>query len=87
MYYLYIIQHDATKERYIGYTRDIERRLIGHNSGKNKSTHRKEGIWFLIYAEMYRSESDARKRERRLKRHGSGKTELLKRLDASWLDT
>lgn len=87
MYVVYLIQHDTTKERYVGYTNDLRRRLIEHNSSGNKSTHRKDGAWVLIYAEAYRSESDARTRERRLKSHGSGKNELFKRLDTSLLDT
>lgn len=87
MFAVYVIQHESTKEIYVGYTKDLKRRLIEHNSGGNKSTLRKSGQWKLIYAEAYRSDNDARLRERRLKNHGSGKQELFKRLKQSLLET
>lgn len=84
---MYVIQHTLTKEKYIGYTSNLKSRLIRHNSSGNKSTYRKSNSWVLIYAEAYRSKTDAINRERRLKSHGSGKRELFKRLDSSWLET
>ncbi len=87
MYCVYLIQHESTKEIYIGITGDPKKRLIQHNSSNNKSTTRTSGQWKLVYAEAYRSKSDATLRERRLKNHGSGKHELIKRLRSSLLDT
>ncbi len=87
MYVVYVIQHTLTKEKYIGYTKDLAKRLINHNAGGTKSTSRKSGTWALIYAEAYREQTDAQSRERRLKNHGSGKRELFKRLEGSLLDT
>ncbi len=87
MYCVNIIQHESTEEIYIGLTSDLRRRLTEHNAGGKKSTTRKSGTWSIVYAEAYRSESDARLRERRLKNHCSGKQELLKRLRNSLLDT
>jgi len=87
MFYLYLLQNDASKEIYIGFTGDIKQRLKEHNGGGNKFTTRKEGVWRLVYTEIYKSEKDARLRERKLKAHGSGKHELLKRLKNSLLDT
>ncbi len=87
MYVVYVIQHTVSKEKYVGFTSNLQKRLIDHNSGGTKSTKRQKGSWALIYAEAYRSESDARDRERRLKNHGSGKRELFKRLQGSLLDT
>lgn len=87
MFYVYLIQNDFTKEIYIGFSRDIKQRLKTHNEHGNKSTSRKNGLWKLVYTEIFRSEKDAKMRERRLKEHGSGKNELLKRLKNSLLDT
>jgi putative endonuclease len=87
MYIVYVIQNSFTNEKYIGFTADLKKRLINHNAGGTKSTRKKLGTWKLIYAEAYRTESDARNRERRLKNHGSGKRELFKRLEGSLLDT
>jgi len=87
MFYVYLLRNDVSKETYVGFTSNIKQRLEVHNRGGNKFTNRKEGTWKLIYAEIYKSESDARTRERKLKSHGSGKHELFKRLKDTLLDT
>ena len=39
MYYVYIIQSELDSNRYYtGFTKNVERRIADHNSGKNKST-------------------------------------------------
>lgn len=83
MFYVYLLQNNVTKETYIGSTNDIKRRLEEHNKGGKKFTTRKEGVWKVIYAEIYKSTADAKVREGKLKHHGSGKQELLKRLKNS----
>jgi putative endonuclease len=85
MWFVYIIQNEFTKEIYIGFTKDIKRRLIEHNMGIAKATYRKRGKWILIYAEVYRNKKDAYLREQRLKHHGRAKQELLKRIKNSLL--
>ncbi|MBC8399880.1 MAG: GIY-YIG nuclease family protein [Candidatus Marinimicrobia bacterium] len=61
---------------YVGYTNNLNRRLIEHNSGKYGYT--KIGTdWKVIYCETYPSRKEARKREKYLKSH-AGK-EWLKR--------
>ena len=87
MWTVYLIQHDITKQIYIGRTDNFKRRLREHNRNKEKATHRKSGKWLLVYAEVYRSKEDAVKRESRLKHHGSGKHELKKRLKHSLFGT
>ena len=83
MYYVYLIRNNVSKENYIGFTGDVERRLKEHNGGKNQSTNRQEGEWVLVYYEAFRSEKDARNREERLKAHGRSKQELYKRVEES----
>ena len=85
MFIVYLIQNDVTLEKYIGVTKNLLKRLEEHNRGGKKFTTRKNGKWLLIYAEAYRSETDALLRETRLKHHASGKIELLKRLKNSLL--
>lgn len=87
MFYVYFLRNDVSKETYIGFTSNIKQRLERHNEGGKKFTTRHEGTWKLIYAEIYKSEDDARERERKLKNHGSGKHELIKRLKHTLLDT
>ena len=78
-----MLQHDETKELYFGVTEDLSRRLKEHNSIHHGSTRRKSGKWVLVYAETYRSKSDALSREARLKYHGRAKQELIKRIEQS----
>lgn len=85
MWVVYLIQHNITKQIYIGRTRNLQRRLSEHNSNKSTATRRKSGEWILIYTEVYRNKDDAVRREFRLKHHGSAKHELLKRVNSSLL--
>ncbi len=87
MHIVYIIQHNVSCRIYIGQTSNLEKRLKSHNNNLNKSTQHKIGHWILVYAEAYRSKSDAIKRELKLKQHGSSKHELLKRIHESLIET
>ncbi len=75
MYSVYAICSDVDARIYVGFTDNISRRLLKHNSGKTKST---KGFapWVLIYSEQVSDRQDARNREVFLK-GGSGK-EFLK---------
>jgi putative endonuclease len=66
MYFVYILQSDRDKKRYIGCTENLERRLEEHNSGSVKSTKNRRPLK-LIYFEEYESKSVASKREREIK--------------------
>ena len=84
MFYVYLIQSIATKEIYVGFTCDIEKRIISHNNYGNLAT--KHGVpWELLYVEGYRSERDARIRERKLKHHGNSKRFVKQRIKHSLL--
>jgi putative endonuclease len=86
MWFVYILQHTLTKQFYYGFTNDLENRVNKHNTGKVKSTLRKEGEWVLIYYEAYRSKEDAILRERRIKNHGRAIQELKKRFSKSLIN-
>ena len=83
MFYIYLLQHSGTNQQYIGYTADLERRVLEHNRKGKKFTTRKNGQWFLRYYEAYASEKDAKARESKLKKHGSAKQKLVSRLKDS----
>ena len=83
-HYVYLLQHTSTKEKYLGSTSDLTKRLREHNArGKKATTRNSEGEWIIIYAEAFRHKQDALDRERQLKGHGAGKRELFKRLTHS----
>jgi putative endonuclease len=66
-FYVYIIYSQSKERYYIGYTHDLDLRLIHHNEGWTKST--KSGIpWKLVYSEKFESRSQAMKREKEIKR-------------------
>ncbi|HLC83846.1 MAG TPA: GIY-YIG nuclease family protein [Bacteroidia bacterium] len=66
MYYVYILQSELNDSFYKGCTNDLERRLIEHNSGKEKSTKRYLP-WKLVWYTTKNSRSEALVLERKLK--------------------
>ncbi|MCX6746138.1 MAG: GIY-YIG nuclease family protein [Candidatus Parcubacteria bacterium] len=72
MYKAYVIQSLLNKRYYIGHTKNLDRRLEQHNSGKVRST--KSGMpWKLIYIEEFESKSEAYKRELQIKSYKGGR--------------
>jgi putative endonuclease len=74
-HYVYIIKSLKVKRFYVGYTTDLERRLIEHNEGNTRST-RPFMPWKMIYYEIFDNRSEAYKREWHLK-HSKGHKEKL----------
>ncbi len=69
MYYVYVLWSETKRQLYVGWTSDLRKRLVQHNSGSNVST--KLGRpWEVLYYEAYQDESLARERERVLKKRG-----------------
>jgi putative endonuclease len=68
-YYVYMLKSNGIKPvTYVGYTKDIKKRLNLHNSGKGaKFTRGKK--WKLIYKEAFKSKSKAISREYYIKRN------------------
>lgn len=77
-YYVYVLQSLVDKKFYIGYTTNLEKRLLAHNSGNNLSTKYRRPLKYLYY-EAYVSKLDALGREKFLK-SGSGHRYLYKQL-------
>jgi putative endonuclease len=78
MYKVYVLKSLKNGKNYTGYSSDVNRRLVEHNSGKTESTRRRRPFE-LLYSEQYQSEEEAKKRERVLK-SGKGREELKKLL-------
>ena len=76
MFFTYILESSTTGKFYIGSTNNLEKRIIQHNKGYNKST--KGGIpWRLIHYFSFNTRSEAIKLEMKLKKMKSRKR-LLK---------
>lgn len=81
MFYVYILKSSDGK-LYIGYTKDLRRRLKEHNSGLVKST--KLRIPFhVVYYEAYAYQQDATKREQNLKLRARALRQLINRIKGS----
>jgi len=66
MYYVYILKSKKLEKIYIGFTYDLKKRLIKHNSGYVLST-KPYVPWRLVYYEAFISNKDARREELFLK--------------------
>jgi len=52
MFFVYVLYSEKLKKRYVGSTKEINKRLSEHNTGKSKFT--KVGIpWRLVYTESF----------------------------------
>ena len=65
-YYVYVLKSDIDNNFYVGYTKDIIKRLAEHNSFKVRSTKHRVPL-ALVYWEGCLSQKDALKREKYLK--------------------
>jgi len=67
MYTVYALYSKEYDKIYIGYTADLEQRLLSHNELGKKGWTIKFRPWLLIYQETIQLKSDALKREKELK--------------------
>ncbi len=61
---------------YVGWTLDLERRLLQHNNGRGARSTRGRA-WLLLYAEQLATREDAMRREWHLKRDRRFRKRLL----------
>ena len=66
MYKVYVLRSKVAKKSYVGFTDNLDRRLIEHNSGKGFYTSR-FAPWEIIHTEEYDSLEEAKEREKFLK--------------------
>ena len=78
MYYVYLLQ-DQNGKKYIGYSKNLKRRLSEHFNDK-VYTSRRMIKPKLIYYEAYSDEKVAKDREKKLKQFGSSYHGLIKRI-------
>ena len=70
MFYVYILQSQKNGRFYTGYTNNLERRFLQHETGKVQSTKYLRPLT-LVYQEEYEDGTTARRRERWLKQQKS----------------
>jgi putative endonuclease len=64
--YVYVLRSQRDGQFYVGFTEDLKRRLVEHNTGRVDSTRRRTPLE-LIYYEACRDQRDATQREKYLK--------------------
>lgn len=64
---VYILYSERYDKIYVGYTSDLEARILSHNELSNKGWTKKFRPWKLIHTEKFDSVSEALKREKQLK--------------------
>ena len=67
MFTVYVLYSKDYNKIYIGFTSDIEQRLLSHNELGKKGWTIKFRPWKLIYKEEYSEKSEAMLREKQLK--------------------
>ena len=71
-----LLSRDKKKVSYVGYTNNLKKRLILHNSSKGaKFTRGRQ--WKLIYKENFKSKSEAISREYYIKKHRSERNKII----------
>ncbi|GAM97629.1 excinuclease ABC [alpha proteobacterium U9-1i] len=84
MSFVYVLGSVLGRDRrtYVGWSVDIEQRLVRHNSGLGARSTRGRA-WVLLYAERHATRSEAMRREIELKRNRRFRAQLAKNLDPS----
>jgi putative endonuclease len=67
-YYVYMLRCISSKKKksYVGYTKDLNKRLYLHNSNKG-AKYTRGNVWIIIYKKRFISKSNAMKYEYTLK--------------------
>ncbi len=75
MYYVYVLKSLKDQQVYTGYSSDLKRRILQHQSGLVKSTKNRRPLK-LVYYEAFLDKKDAQDREKYLKSGGKAKIGL-----------
>jgi putative endonuclease len=76
MYYVYILRC-ADDNFYVGSARDLDERVKAHNTGRGAAYTFKHRPVYLVYSEIFDTETAAVKREQQLKRWSHKKKQAL----------
>ncbi|MFN8116262.1 MAG: GIY-YIG nuclease family protein [Bacteroidia bacterium] len=67
MFTVYVLYSEKHNKIYVGYTSNIDQRLLSHNELETKGFTLRYRPWKLIYTEVFSEKSKAMKREKQLK--------------------
>ena len=79
-YYVYTLKSKKNGNHYTGYTKDLNRRIVEHNTNKNrKQFTSNNGPWELVSFDIFATKVEAMQHERFLKT-GKGREFLKSKL-------
>jgi putative endonuclease len=67
MFTTYVLCSEKFNKIYIGFSTDVENRLISHNEKSTKGFTVKYRPWKIVYTEVFQTKKEALKREKQLK--------------------
>lgn len=67
MFTVYVLYSEKYNKIYIGFTSDIEKRMLSNNTLGTKGWTIKFRPWTLVYTEKYQTKKEAMSREKQLK--------------------
>ncbi|WP_417459745.1 GIY-YIG nuclease family protein [Kordiimonas sp.] len=67
---------DGTARTYVGWTTDVEKRLVAHNAGTGAKSTRGR-VWVVLYSEEFKTRPEAMSREWHLKRDRKFRKKLM----------
>ena len=76
MYIVYVLISESFNKTYIGYTSDLDRRMLEHNE-TGKGYTKRFRPWKILFAEYYPTKKEAIIRERYFKT-GKGREEIVR---------
>ena len=87
-YYVYILANKKDGVLYIGFTKDLKKRIFEHKNKRYKNSFSaRYNTDMLVYFEEYKYVLDARKRERNMKKwKREWKIELIEKTNREWKD-
>ena len=59
MFWTYILYSSDYEKYYIGFTHDLEGRLIAHNHPKNKGYTKRFQPWIIVYSKSFNAKKEA----------------------------
>ena len=67
MYFTYVLYSPQFNKIYVGFSGDLQNRLLIHNDSRNTGWTAQYQPWKIFYSEEYATKSEAMKREKQLK--------------------
>jgi putative endonuclease len=75
MFIVYVLYSPSSGKTYVGFTNDLDRRLVEHNITESKGFTLRYRPWILLYSEGSETKSEAMNREKYFKT-GRGREEI-----------